>query len=576
MKRFPLVTIVSILISYCILVLVREPKDHENWVRILSSCLLMFPLAITSQLWFEAEQRPNFWRYISNLIVIGIGIGWYLLFTDQKDLSLIYLFFLLWIAAIASMVVVPFIKNISPTGFWVFNQELFMSSILGVFYSLLIALGIEAGIVAIEYLFDVKWYNEIYLDVLLLMLTLFSTFFLISNIPLSFVQSTEEFDYKKTYQIIVKFILIPLVILYFLILYSYGIKILLIWDLPKGWLGSLCLGFSSIGVLAYLLSHRMNDWDDSRLLYYYKKYFIASLIPVIALMTIALVHRIKDYGFTEDRYLVLIVTIWLFSLVLYHLLFRKSDLRYYPLSIGIGALLFSFGPQGINSLPLESQMSQLRSLAIEKNVMKNDHWLIGQTLPEKEYYRLSNILYYLQDRNALDPWIEKIEDSTIRQSILLVEDHSKVDKLLNYLSPKSLIQNAETKYIEYNPGLEQKFTLNLDSMQISDIHCFPISNYNESKLQNSFYINESEDDIIFITKNGEKKNLHFLDSISKYHPEYTNPERKETNESVIAIGFKYNQKDLNFTIVPRRYTIEKIGIKNKITQCNIWYIQYNN
>lgn len=176
----------------------------------------------------------------------------------------------------------------------------------------------------------------------------------------------------------------------------------------------------------------------------------------------------------------------------------------------------------------------------------------------------------------MDPWIEKIEDSTIRQSILLVEDHSKVDKLLNYLSPKSLIQNAETKYIEYNPGLEQKFTLNLDSMQISDIHCFPISNYNESKLQNSFYINESEDDIIFITKNGEKKNLHFLDSISKYHPEYTNPERKETNESVIAIGFKYNQKDLNFTIVPRRYTIEKIGIKNKITQCNIWYIQYNN
>jgi len=535
----------------------------------------MFPLSITAQLWYESEQRPNYWRYISYLLVIGIGIGWYLLFTDQNDLSLIYLFFLLWVASIASIMVVPFIKNISPTGFWVFNQELFMSSILGVSYSLLIALGIEAGIVAIEYLFDVNWYNEIYLDVLILMLTLFSTFFLISNIPLSFIQSTEEFDYKKTYQIIVKFILIPLVILYFLILYSYGIKILLIWDLPKGWLGSLGLGFSSIGVLAYLLSHRMTDWDDSRMLYYYKKYFIVSLIPVIALMTIALVHRIKDYGFTEDRYLVGIVTFWLFSLVLYHLLFRKSDLRYYPLSIGIGALLFSFGPQGINNFPLESQKNQLKSLAIEKNIMENDIWKTGQTLSTKDYYRFSDILQYLQQRNALDPWIEKIEDSTTKQSILNADDYSKVDKLLNYLSPQSLSLNNETKYIEYNPNVEQNFTLNMDAMQISDIHCFPISNYNESKLQNSFYINETEDDIIFITKNGEKKNLHFLDSLNKYHQEYTNPERKETNESVIAIGFKYNEGDLNFTIVPRRYTIERIGIKNKITQCNIWYIQFN-
>ena len=52
----------------------------------------------------------------------------------------------------------------------------------------------------------------------------------------------------------IQFILIPLVGLYLLILYVYGLQILFTWELPKGGLTYLILSFSIAGMLAVLLA----------------------------------------------------------------------------------------------------------------------------------------------------------------------------------------------------------------------------------------------------------------------------------------------------------------------------------
>ena len=208
----------------------------------------------------------------------------------------------------------------------------------------------------------------------------------------------------KILRLILNFILSPAVIIYTIILYTYFIKIVFEWDLPKGGVAWMVMGFITaalIGRVAQsILSQRYYDWFYSR--------FTLIAIPPLIMYWIGSIYRIRLYSFTESRFYLMVAGVLMTLFVL--MLFRERTRRYQLMALIFGAaiILFTYIP-GISakSIGLSCQKQRLTELISElkltdaKTGKLNDDldtWSIKQDSMLCERYKdVTSVIKYVRD-----------------------------------------------------------------------------------------------------------------------------------------------------------------------------------
>ena len=166
----------------------------------------------------------------------------------------------------------------------------------------------------------------------------------------------------KILRIILNFILSPAVIIYTVILYTYFIKIAFEWDLPKGGVAWLVMGFITVALIGRvaqsILSQRYYDW--------FYRWFTLIAIPPLIMYWIGSIYRIRLYSFTESRFYLMVAGVLMTLFVL--MLFRKHTRQYQLMALIFGAaiILFTYIP-GISakSIGLACQKQRLTALISE-------------------------------------------------------------------------------------------------------------------------------------------------------------------------------------------------------------------
>ncbi|MBP3775857.1 MAG: DUF4153 domain-containing protein [Prevotella sp.] len=166
----------------------------------------------------------------------------------------------------------------------------------------------------------------------------------------------------KILQLILNFILSPAVIIYTIILYTYFIKIVIEWDLPKGGVAWMVMGFITVALIGRvaqsILSQRYYDWFYSR--------FTLIAIPPLIMYWIGSFYRIRLYSFTESRFYLMIAGVLMTLFVL--MLISKRTRRYQIMSLifAVAIILFTYIP-GISakSIGLVCQKQRLTELIKE-------------------------------------------------------------------------------------------------------------------------------------------------------------------------------------------------------------------
>ena len=355
-KRFPLSFAMAVGVAYILFIITRvNSQEEDEYIKYLTSFILGFPLCTAAKLIAEHQTNTPRWRYILGFVSIILLIVWFLtVSTPVSEFKAIQNFMLICVSCL--LVSVAWFYNKSENkSFWNFNVELLSQLIIGIVYSVILLLGLFLAIYAVQELFDVKPYKYIWPDLATVIFSLFFSLFFLSKIPSRSFSQAEQLVNNKAVFYLTKFILIPLTILYFIILYAYGIKIAILWNLPKGWVGSLCLGFSGIGLLSYLLNFNLQDIQSSSLQKLFKKYFFYALAPVIFLLFLAIGVRLSDYGFSIPRYLVLMAACWLAVICLYYVISKKDELRVIPMTMIVALLVSAIGPWNARQVSLISQ-----------------------------------------------------------------------------------------------------------------------------------------------------------------------------------------------------------------------------
>jgi hypothetical protein len=285
-------------------------------------------------------------------------------------------FFSFFLIAHLIISLAAYFKNKNLNDFWEFNKDLLISWCIGAFYAMVIYTGLTFALLAVDNLFDVHLKPERYAQIFILMYAVFHPVYLLSNFPKTVYPEGSTGNYTAAIKNLVFYILIPLTFLYFFILYSYGLKIVVSWELPKGWVSSLVLGFSGIGMITYLLNYQLPERHSNKLSIVFKKYFYYILTPLVLLLFSAIFRRLSDYGFTPPRYFVLITGVWLFLICLYFMISKSNNIRWIPASLAVFLWLGTMSPFDAFHVSSNSQINRLMQL-FEKNQMLKDGKIIS-------------------------------------------------------------------------------------------------------------------------------------------------------------------------------------------------------
>lgn len=410
LKRFPLVCLVAFLGSTVLSLMLGDDvsTERQNSLAIWAQTFALgIPLFFASTLF--AENLQGYFRKIGIYklaTAIQIVVYFHLSHVNthgfnQGELSIAFVGYFLAFHLLVSFL--PLVKQFNSTVFWHFNKTLFLRAAITVLYVGVLFAGLAGALVALDQLlgFNIK---GIYYGRLWFYLSgLASVWMFLAHIPRN-LYDTVETGYPKGLQVFAQYILMPLVLLYLLILYVYGIKIIVAGTLPVGWVSNLILAFSVVGMLALLLLHPLTENSENKWVNRFTRGFYLALIPLLVLLFIAAFTRINAYGFTELRYALLALAFWLTGITAFMLITRNRFIWAIPVSLFFTVLWVFFIPGfNLHEVSKNSQSNRLNNLLKEHKMLSGENKLIAapNTLPDSISAEMYNITKYLSVNHGI-------------------------------------------------------------------------------------------------------------------------------------------------------------------------------
>ncbi len=304
----------------------------------------------------------------------------------------------------------PFFRRGEHNGFWQFNKSLFLRMLTSGIYSAVLYAGLAVAILAVDQLFEAHIDSKIYFELWVFIACVFNTWFFLAGIPDDLGALESETDYPKPLKVFTQYILLPLVFIYFVILYAYTVKIIATWDWPKGWVGYLVLGFSILGIFSLLLVHPIKERIENAWIRIVSRYYYVALIPLAFLLLLAIWRRISEYGLTEKRYFVVVLGLWLLGMIANFLLSKSKSIKVIPATLCVIAFLTSFGPWGAMRMSEQNQKGRLEEVLTRTGILlEGKVHKAAQRLAFEDCRRISAIVQYLNDvhgLSAIQPWFD--------------------------------------------------------------------------------------------------------------------------------------------------------------------------
>ncbi|WDF46179.1 DUF4153 domain-containing protein [Chryseobacterium sp. KACC 21268] len=414
-RQFPLVLLMALSASISLMFIAEENFRTSEKVFTLTKLMLVFCLGISLLFGLKILSQRIGKQILLEVGGISFLIGFYFLLPKlQKDFTEVYAFLLIPTFILSHLFVsfASFFRQKTEMHFWQYNKNLFINIVLTVIFTGVLTGGVELAIVAVDKLFDFNFNDKIYLRFFYLLAIFGSSFiFLLFN-----EKGLEYLEKEGNYPVVLKFftqyILIPLLIIYVVILYFYSAKILINWELPRGWVSYLVLAYSIVGILAILLVHPLKENSAKSWVKMFSKIFYFTLIPLLILLFTAIFTRILEYGYTEPRYFVVLLSIWLATVVFYFIINKNASIKFIPTSLfafGLFALIFPY--LNTFSVAKRSQKNQLLQILNENKLLDNNQKIdFSRRVVDSTATEIANKFEFLGKRNETESLIKLIDD----------------------------------------------------------------------------------------------------------------------------------------------------------------------
>lgn len=396
-RRFPVAILLVIgLFIYLILNEYRMDQlmQQVEFGRLLLTWIYAILLAFLIGVMTERPLRKPWAKYVLYLIGLAIVVAVYFLVFDTSNYLFVsdglYVYLGLTLATLLGIFLEP---SLRPGQRVPFKAVEVMNSFAWTgLFSFVIGVGTFLVFVMINSLFEVNLRLDRFARVIFeATMLLFAVPFFLSGLQPA--GQTKEGTYDPLFRRLLRYVCLPLAFTYTAILYVYCGKILLTQTWPQGLVSHLVLWYSLFVIAVYIFL-RADKAKLPKLL----DVFPLIVIPLIFMMFGSIGQRIQQYGFTPNRYFIVIAGIWaLFGLA--YLGFRK---RYSPWILMATLIAFILigtnSPIGAYDVSVRSQKAILNDLLVEQDML-NDNQVVPKDVSEEARQRISaTVLWFVNQR----------------------------------------------------------------------------------------------------------------------------------------------------------------------------------
>ena len=592
--RFPL-TLLSSFISVCIAIyMVEYENEIVNFFPLINAMLclalgipLFFCINVFSQK-LKLQKNKSILLKIGGAVIVGLL---YLTLPNSEETantSLPYIRYTIYNIALHLLVsFAPYLKGKQLNGFWQYNRILFTRLILSAVYSGFLYGGIALALGALHLLFDIDIEDELFGQLFIFIAGFFNTWFFISGMPDDFDELDQIEHYPFGLKVFSQYILLPLLLLYLVILYMYGGKIIALWDWPKGVVSWLIVVVSVLGIFTFLLIHPYGQKEENSWIKKFTKIFYFLVVPLIVLLFLAISMRLADYGITINRYIIILLGIWL-TLVSCYFIIGKNNIKFIPVSLCVMMLLMSFGPWSMFSISENSQANRLEQILTEHGILKdgvitNEQAIIIDSNYYKQEYiypnaelisdsinnEIKSIIDYMDDFHgfsAIKEWYTQDFDTAIKNYNTKKERWNRINEAEIYMRALGLqyqhyYTSTENNYFSFSTSYKSRLTeiknydylINIDYYYYNDdtenLYTFELDSNNyeiktPKKLGYAIEIKKNDQQFTVISLKKLKDEL-----IKKYGKIYTSNLAQDELEVIGEneyLTYKFELQDINF------------------------------
>lgn len=517
MLRYPMVLAMAVLMAGTIIYLIeknQEPEENFCAMRLIFTGGLGISLMFAIKMLSQRLGKEIMWH------ILGLAVltAYFLILPEtEKEFTEVYAFVIIPVMILSHLLVscISFLRSEPEISFWQYNKNLFINFFLTAIFTGVLTGGVMLAIVAVQELFNVDFQPETYGETFTVLAIIGSVFiFLLFN-----EKGLEYLEKDGSYPVVLKFftqfILIPLLLIYAVILYFYSFKILLRWELPQGWVSYLILAYSILGILALLLVHPLKEDSAKSWVRIFSRLFYFTLAPLIILLFTAIFTRLLEYGFTEPRYYVLLLAVWLSAVVLYFIGARKPTIKFIPISLIIAGLFALLTPYlNAFSVSERSQKTELEKILGEHKLLSDGKISFDHKITRDLADNISDKFEFLSTRHENEYLSAFLTDSVKKQlasdNIWYVRrfftDITKdtADSKINYLNLNNKSTFTDVRNYDY---VLRDENLIADGVTIGSDHF---------SLKSETY----RSDVVYILKLNSETEVDFMPKIKKLMKKY--------------------------------------------------------
>lgn len=411
-KRFPL-TIISAILATIFLILSTFDEYAEAYNDKMMSFGLVFVFGIFLYAFIKLFneglrnyydlknlKNNNLFKILSYVITLPILYGVYELVYHENKVMAFHDNNFIYFTLIAALVVgSSFVGKFNyHKDFVAYVAKILRAFIISNIYSFIVFIGISGIIFALNSLFKFNFGSSVYLRVAIFSFILFNVVTFFSDFP-KVRDSFTDYKYPKAFRILLVYIITPIVIIYTAILLAYFVKILVLWQIPNNLIVNLVIWFASFSIVYLFFLSRV---ETVTFISKFKIVFPFTLFPLLGMMFFAIYLRIKEYGMTENRYIVIAVGLWIFLSLIYYIFYRENSNISIPIFLFVIILITGLGPASATSLSIRSQNARFEKLLRDNKMIAGEEIKPNINIESEAKSQIVDIVSYMVRTDRVD------------------------------------------------------------------------------------------------------------------------------------------------------------------------------
>lgn len=352
-----------------------------------------FVLSLTLHLWQEEGKKQRtilIVNMVAHLVLLADAIYIYHVLEDSNSYH-----YEVWVAHAAiifslllSLFFLSFFKEKDNIASWNFTMNILVNLFICHFIGEVMWGGFSLLLSSFNFLFHIDFDSKWYMVIGVLTGLLLSSWLFLGRIP------NGENKHDRTpvdsgfLNAVMRFLFLPLVGLYTIVLYIYAIQILVKWELPNGWVSWLVVA-SMVGLIIiefglYPVRKAQNRKADNLI----ARYLPVAILPLLLLMTVGIIRRFNDYGITINRLYLITLNLWFYFVCITLFITRARRINWITISFALIFLLTSAFPINYFSITRNCMDSKIRKMLYSTDMIRVRKF----PLNERQYKHLLHIL----------------------------------------------------------------------------------------------------------------------------------------------------------------------------------------